>query len=222
MNTLRNVIETQYKDNIEIRCGQTVTKLLHNVDADGSKMVTGVQVNGTTELKADAVILATGGFGCSSLSKDGLMARFRPDLIGTPTTNGAFAQGEGVSMGEEVGADLIDMDKVQLHPTGFINPKDPSNPTKILAPEAIRGCGGILVNNAGKRFVNELDLRSVVAAAIHKNCSNYKSGDYEGPPFAWCILSEPAQKSFGENALSFYKDSLGLFDACKGYKVRHV
>jgi len=219
MNTLRNAIEVQYKDNIEIRCGQSVTKLLHTVDGDGAKTVTGVQVNGNTALLADAVILATGGFGCSGFSKDGMMARYRPDLLGTPTTNGAFAQGDGVSMGEEVGADLIDMDKVQLHPSGFIDPKDPSNPTKILAPEAIRGCGGILVNSSGKRFVNELDLRSVVAAAIQKNGSNFKSGEYEGPPFAWCILSEEAQRSFGEKALGFYKDSLGLFDTCKDYKV---
>lgn len=144
MNTLRNAIETQYQGRIEIRCGQTVTKLLHTVDASsGVKTVTGVQINGTTELLADAVILATGGFGCSAMAGgDGLIARYRPDLMGCPTTNGAFAQGDGVKMGEELGAALVDMDKVQLHPTGFINPKDPSNPTKILAPEAIRGCGG--------------------------------------------------------------------------------
>jgi succinate dehydrogenase/fumarate reductase flavoprotein subunit len=80
-----------------------------------------VVVNGNEELTADAVILATGGFGCSQ-AQDGLMARFRPDLLGTSTTNGGFAQGDGVAMGEELGAELIDMDKVQLHPTGFTDP----------------------------------------------------------------------------------------------------
>lgn len=46
--------------------------------------------------------------------------------------------------------------------------QDPLNPTKVLGPEALRGSGGILVNQKGQRFVNELDLRSVVAAAILK------------------------------------------------------
>lgn len=107
------------------------------------------------------------------------------------------------------------MDKVQLHPTGFINPSDPSNPTKYLAPEAMRGSGGVLVNSDGERFVNELDLRSVVAAAIQKNCSCYETDGYDGPPFAWCILSPEAQELFGKPVLSFYKDKLGLFDACE-------
>ena len=142
VSTLKSAIETDYNDKIKIRCGQTVIKLLHSVNDDDEKTVTGVQVttsdNGILKLYADSVVLATGGFGCSQ-SSDGLMKRFRPDLLGCPTTNGAFAQGDGVKLGEGIGAELIDMDKVQLHPTGFIDPKDPSNSTKILAPEAIRG-----------------------------------------------------------------------------------
>ena len=140
------------------------------------------------------------------------MARFRPDLLPVPTTNGSFAQGDGVVLAEKLGAKLVDMDKVQLHPTGFIDPKDPSNPTKFLAPEAIRGSGGILVNSEGKRFVNELDLRSVVANAINKHGSPYRDGDYEGPSFAWCILAQPAQELFGKASLGFYKDKIGLFE----------
>ena len=216
--TLKDAIDAEYDGKIEVRCGSVVTKLLRSVDDNGVKTITGVEVNGSESIEADAVVLATGGFGCSQDSK-GLMGRFRPDLIGTPTTNGAFAQGDGVILGEGIGAELVDMDKVQLHPTGFIDPKDPSNPTKFLAPEAIRGSGGILVNSQGERFVNELDLRSVVAAAIQKNCSNYKSDEYEGPPFAWCILSEPAQELFGQPVLSFYKGKLGLFEDCEDVKA---
>eukprot|EP00986_Skeletonema_menzelii_P002502 scaffold678_cov146-Skeletonema_menzelii.AAC.10 len=213
-STLRDKIMSEYNEKIEIRCGMNVTKLIHDVDANGVKTVTGVEVNGSEVINADAVILATGGFGCCQ-KEDGLMKRFRPDLIGTATTNGHFAQGDGILLGEGVGAELLDMDKVQLHPTGFINPFDPSNPTKILAPEAIRGSGGILVNSEGKRFVNELDLRSVVAAAIQNNCSAYEDDGYVGPPFAWCILSEEAQKLFGKSVLGFYKDKMGLFDECE-------
>ncbi|KAL7545941.1 hypothetical protein ACHAWF_009295 [Thalassiosira exigua] len=213
-STLKATIDAEYGDRIEVRTGAAVTKLVHAIGADGSKTVTGVEVNGSEVVEADAVVLATGGFGCCQ-SADGLMGRFRPDLIGTPTTNGPFAKGEGVLLGEELGAELVDMDKVQLHPTGFIDPKDPSNPTKYLAPEAIRGSGGILVNSAGKRFVNELDLRSVVAAAIQEHCSPYEADGYVGPPFAWCIIAPPAQELFGAPVLSFYKGRLGLFEECE-------
>eukprot|EP00804_Cyclotella_cryptica_P010809 CCRYP_008746-RD/>CCRYP_008746-RD protein AED:0.03 eAED:0.03 QI:3416/1/1/1/0.75/0.66/9/1129/1048 len=214
-STMRDTICNEYEGKIDIRCGMNVTKLLHNVDANGVKTVTGVEVNGSETIVADAVVLATGGFGCCQ-RKDGLMSRFRPDLLGTPTTNGQFAQGDGVILGEEVGAELVDMDKVQLHPTGFLDPNDPSNPTKFLAPEAIRGSGGVLVNSEGKRFVNELDLRSIVTAGIQKYCSPYKSADgYEGPPFAYCILSQEAQQIFGKPVLSFYKDKLGLLEDCE-------
>mmetsp|Transcript_8536 Transcript_8536/g.19106 ORF Transcript_8536/g.19106 Transcript_8536/m.19106 type:complete len:1257 (+) Transcript_8536:92-3862(+) len=216
--TLKDVIDIQYAGKIEVRCGMNVTKLLYHVGDNGRKTVTGVQVNGNESIEADGVVIATGGFGCCQ-SNDGLMGRFRPDLIGTATTNGAFAQGDGVVLGEALGAELIDMDKVQLHPTGIIDPKDPSNPTKFLAPEALRGSGGILVNSEGKRFVNELDLRSVVAAGIQNDCSNYKSDEYEGPPFAWCILSQQAQELFGKRAISFYRDTLCVFDECDNVKA---
>lgn len=59
-----------------------------------------------------------------------------------------------------------------------------------------------------------MDLRSVVAAGIQNNCSNYLADGYEGPAFAYCILSEEAQELFGRPSLSFYKDRLGLFEEC--------
>jgi flavocytochrome c len=217
MATMKATIEQQYQGKIDIRCSSKVSKLLHNESKDGVKTVFGVEVesNGSHyEEYADSVILATGGFGCG-IAGNRLMARFRPELLGVPTTNGTFAQGDGVLLGETVGAELIDMDKVQLHPTGFIDPKDPCNQTKILAPEAIRGSGGILVNSDGRRFVNELDLRSVVTNAIISNCGRYKDDNYEGPPFAWCILSKASQEIFGQSTIKFYKDKMGLFELCK-------
>mmetsp|Transcript_1240 Transcript_1240/g.3014 ORF Transcript_1240/g.3014 Transcript_1240/m.3014 type:complete len:1213 (-) Transcript_1240:39-3677(-) len=220
MKTLREAVETQYQGKIEIRTRSRVTKILQE---EKSGRVHGVEYDCTDEndsvckhevLEGDAVILTTGGFGCDK-SANSLLQEYRPDLEGIPTTNGPFATGDGVRLGKALGANLIDMDKVQLHPTGFIDPKNPSNPTKFLAPEAIRGSGGILVNCAGERFVNELDLRSVVAAAIQKHGSVYKHEDYVGQPFAWVILSEEAQKLFGLPSLGFYRDRLGLFETCK-------
>jgi len=47
-------------------------------------------------------------------------------------------------MGTAIGAGIVNMDKVQVHPTGFIKLADPFNPTKFLAPEALRGYGYLI------------------------------------------------------------------------------
>ena len=54
---------------------------------------------------------------------------------------------------------------------GIVDPKDPLNPTKFLAPEALRGCGGLLLNQKGERFVNELGLRDHVTGKIFERKS---------------------------------------------------
>lgn len=80
MSALKDVVNNRFEDKIEVRCGMKVTKLIHHVDCNGVKTVTGVEVNENGEtLHADAVVLATGGFGCCQRN-DGLMARFRPDV----------------------------------------------------------------------------------------------------------------------------------------------
>lgn len=81
MSTLREVVDSQYAGKIEVRCGMKVTKLLHHKDTDGVKTVTGVEVNGSQQIFADAVVLTTGGFGCCR-RENGLMSRFRPDVSG--------------------------------------------------------------------------------------------------------------------------------------------
>ena len=169
-------------------------------------------------LMCDAVVLTTGGFGFDH-SSGSLMQQYRPDLVGVPTTNGSFANGDGMRFGAEVGASLIDMDKVQLHPTAFIDPKDPAAHTKYLGPEALRGSGGILLDQKGQRFVNELDLRSVVSNKILEHCEPYVMPDSsQGRPWSWCVLNEEAQEKFGRPMLSFYKDQVGLFEDVEGTK----
>ena len=107
-------------------------------------MVTGVRyTKGGQEhvLEADAVILATGGFGADSHGPGALLTQHAPTLRLLPTTNGAFATGDGVRLGAAAGASLVHMDQVQVHPTGFVDPSQPDNQVKFLAPEALRGCG---------------------------------------------------------------------------------
>jgi succinate dehydrogenase/fumarate reductase flavoprotein subunit len=67
-----------------------------------------------------------------------------------------------------VGGKGIDMDKVQVHPTGLVDPKDPQAKVKFLAAEALRGVGGLLLDSGGDRFIDELEKRDVVSNAMWK------------------------------------------------------
>jgi succinate dehydrogenase / fumarate reductase flavoprotein subunit len=77
--------------------------------------------------------------------------------------------GDGVTLAYEAGADLVDMEMVQFHPTGMVWPEKALG---TLATEAIRGEGGILLNSKGERFMKnyypermELGPRDIVARA---------------------------------------------------------
>lgn len=63
---------------------------------------------------ADGVVFASGGF---AASRD-LLSRYRPDVADLATTNGPWATGDGVRLGTALGASLVHMDQVQVHPTG--------------------------------------------------------------------------------------------------------
>ena len=84
--------------------------------------------------KSRAVVLATGGIG----------------KIYKITSNSWEYTGDGMAMGLEVGADLIDMEMVQFHPTGMVWPPSVRG---ILVTEGVRGDGGTLKNSEGRRFM---------------------------------------------------------------------
>ncbi|KPI86887.1 putative NADH-dependent fumarate reductase [Leptomonas seymouri] len=222
MKTLEKHILTNLKSQVTVMTNVKVTALKHCVskrpDGVELKTVTGVRISTPGEepmsLNADAVILATGGFS-NDHSTASLLQEYAPQLSSFPTTNGVWATGDGVKMARELGVALVDMDKVQLHPTGLLDPKDPANRTKYLGPEALRGSGGILLNKQGERFVNELDLRSVVSQAIIAQDNVYPNSG--GSRFAYCVLNEAAAKLFGKNALGFYWNRLGLFERVENF-----
>ena len=118
------------------------------VVTDGA--VTGVIVEdaeGTqTTYSAGAVILATGGFGANF----DMIGMYRPDLADFVTTNAPGVQGDGMVMAQAAGANLIQMDQIQIHPTVYTE-------TGALIGEAVRGGGGILINMNGERFFDEMD-----------------------------------------------------------------
>merc|ERR1719243_112865 len=101
------------------------------------------------------VILCSGGFG-ADFTGDSLLAKYRPDLLHLPTTNGEHCTGDGIKMGEAIGGKSIDLEWVQVHPTGLVKPDEPDAKIKFLAAEALRGVGGVVIDANGKRFANEL------------------------------------------------------------------
>jgi len=141
-------------------------------------------------LPAEAVILATGGFGANKA----MLEKYSPESAGLATTNGPWATGDVVDLAPKWGAAMVDLEQVQVHPTGFVDPKDPGAGTKFLAPEKLRGVGGIMLNSAGKRFVDELSTRDKVSDALLAQPGKR----------AYLVLSEAMAKDYGMSAIGFY------------------
>lgn len=131
--------------------------------------ITGVtyELNGEAQSLDGPVVLATGGY-AADFGDTSLLQKHRPDTFGLATTNGAHATGDGQKMVMAIGGNGIDMDKVQVHPTGLVDPKDPGSKWKFLAAEALRGEGGLLLNADGDRFCDELGHRDYVSGMMWK------------------------------------------------------
>merc|ERR1719229_1644726 len=139
------------------------------LSADGNACVGLVyEKGGDRYTEFGPVILASGGFG-ADFTSDSLLAKYRPDLMHLPTTNGEHCTGDGIKMGEAIGARTIDLEWVQVHPTGLVKPDDPDAKIKFLAAEALRGVGGLVIDANGKRFANELGRRDYVTGEMWKN-----------------------------------------------------
>eukprot|EP00828_Plagiopyla_frontata_P029655 TRINITY_DN383_c0_g1_i1.p1 TRINITY_DN383_c0_g1~~TRINITY_DN383_c0_g1_i1.p1 ORF type:complete len:402 (+),score=68.42 TRINITY_DN383_c0_g1_i1:505-1710(+) len=168
-------------------------------EIQGIRYINQSQENQTIQTRA--LILACGGF-ANDHTDSSLLSEFAPSLLEVPTTNGLFASGDCIKIARKtVDAHLIDMKEIQLHPTGFIDPAQPNYTTKFLAPEALRGLGGILLNNEGKRFVNELDLRSKVVDKIYENKEKFP---------IYLLVNEQIANTFGSN-FNFYWKVKGIF-----------
>jgi L-aspartate oxidase len=101
---------------------------------------------GPVEVRADHVVLATGGAG----------------QLFSVTTNPPESTGDGVAMALRAGVPTADVEFVQFHPTALHHPAMP----RPLLSEALRGHGALLRDRDGERFVDELAPRDVVSRAM--------------------------------------------------------
>jgi succinate dehydrogenase / fumarate reductase flavoprotein subunit len=134
LEMIRTLQDHGIHQGIDVHMEVTVTRLLK----DGERCVGAFgydrEQGRFRVFKAKAVVIATGGLG-------------RAYLV---TSNSWEGTGDGHSLGYHAGAELVDMEFIQFHPTGMVWPPSVRG---ILVTEGVRGEGGILKNSEGKRFM---------------------------------------------------------------------
>jgi len=174
--------------NIKIYYNSTVIKLLKNKTSNKIYGLKYKKDNSEYTINCKAIILSSGGYG-HDFGGHGLLNEYVPELMNFPSTNGDFSKGSGVKLGREIGADLVDMDKVQVHPTGFVDPKNRYVKDKFLAPELLRGVG----ENCRKQDTDKID-------------------QYE----CFLLMNEEMAIEFG-NHFNYYKDFKGFISEHKNF-----
>jgi succinate dehydrogenase/fumarate reductase flavoprotein subunit len=191
---------------IEVMDNVYITKLLKSKDVNGEGS-TGV---GGTE--SDEVIGALGihtekkeivVFACNSL----ILAAGGYTRVYSVSSSRIFENyGEGVALVYEAGADLVDMEMVQFHPTGMVWPEKALG---TLATEAIRGEGGILLNSKGERFMKkydpermELGPRDVVARANYNEIVNGRGTEHGG---VWLDITHLSKEKILDRLPTMYE-----------------
>ncbi|MEM1872588.1 MAG: FAD-binding protein, partial [Candidatus Nezhaarchaeales archaeon] len=156
------------KRNIRIFEEVMITNLLTSNGAISGAIGLDIKRGELLVFKSKAVVLATGGAG----------------QIYRYTSNPVQATGDGRAMAYRVGAELIDMEMVQFHPTGLAYPPERRG---TLVTEAVRMIGAYLLNNRGERFMKrydpqrmELAKRDVVARAIYTEVREGRGTEWGG------------------------------------------
>ncbi len=135
LEMIRTLQQKAVADGIEVFMELKVLRLVHDTDGTVSGLVGYWRPSGEfVVFRAKAVVMATGGVGKSWLY----------------TSNSWESTGDGHAMSLWAGADLIDMEAVQFHPTGMVWPLSVRG---ILVTEGVRGDGGVLRNSEGRRFM---------------------------------------------------------------------
>jgi succinate dehydrogenase / fumarate reductase flavoprotein subunit len=146
----------------------TVVQLLKDGERCAGAMAYWREQGRFVVFKAKSVVMATGGIG----------------KAWRVTSNSWEYTGDGMALAYEAGAELMDMEFVQFHPTGMVWPPGVQG---ILVTEAVRGEGGLLLNKDYERFMErydpvkkELSTRDVVARAIYTEVKEGRGTEHGG------------------------------------------
>src|SRR6202022_3522992 len=177
LEIIRSLQDKGIHSGIDVFMEYTMTRLLKDAQGRVSGAFGYRREDGRfVVFKARAVVMATGGWG----------------KVFKVTSNSWESTGDGLAMAFEAGAELLDLEFVQFHPTGMVWPPGARG---ILVTEAVRGEGGYLFNNEGKRFMleydpvkKELPSRDVVARSIYKEVQAGRGTPHGGAYLDVCHL----------------------------------
>ena len=168
LELIRTMQEKVLATDAKVYMETTVTKLFKK-DGRVTGALAYTRENGKfIHFKAKAVVMATGGWG----------------RIFKVTSNSWEGTGDGVILSYDAGAELVDMEMMQFHPTGMVWPPGVRG---LLVTEGVRGEGGLLRNSEGNRYMEnydpekmELSTRDVVARANYTEVQEGRGSEHGG------------------------------------------
>jgi succinate dehydrogenase / fumarate reductase flavoprotein subunit len=168
LEMIRTLQDRGVQQGIDVYMECTIARLLKDGDRIAGAFGYWREQGRFVVFKAKSVVIATGGIG----------------KAWKVTSNSWECTGDGMALAYEAGAELLDMEFVQFHPTGMVWPPGVQG---LLVTEAVRGEGGILRNKNGERFMEkydpkrlELSTRDVVARSIYTEVKEGRGSPHGG------------------------------------------
>jgi succinate dehydrogenase / fumarate reductase flavoprotein subunit len=168
LEMIRTLQDRGVQQGIDVYMECTVTRLLTDGGRVAGAFAYWRETGRLVVFKAKSIVIATGGIG----------------KAWRVTSNSWEYTGDGMALAYDAGAELMDMEFVQFHPTGMVWPPGVQG---ILVTEAVRGEGGILRNKLGERFMEkydakrmELSTRDVVARSIYTEVKEGRGTEHGG------------------------------------------
>jgi succinate dehydrogenase / fumarate reductase, flavoprotein subunit len=197
LEMIRTLQDRGVHQGIDVYMECTVTRLLKDGDRIAGAFAYWREQGRFAVFKANSIVIATGGIG----------------KAWKITSNSWEYTGAGMALAYDAGAELMDMEFVQFHPTGMVWPPGVQG---ILVTEAVRGEGGTLRNKDGERFMErydpkkmELSTRDVVARAIYAEVREGRGTEHGG---AFLDISHKPAEYVKRKLPSMYHQFLELAD----------
>jgi succinate dehydrogenase / fumarate reductase flavoprotein subunit len=197
LEMIRTLQDRGVQQGIDVYMECTVTCLLTDAGRVAGAFAYWRESGRLIVFKAKSIVIATGGIG----------------KAWRVTSNSWEYTGDGMTLAYEAGAELMDMEFVQFHPTGMVWPPGVQG---ILVTEAVRGEGGILRNKLGERFMEkydpkrmELSTRDVVARSIYTEVKEGRGTEHGG---AYLDISQKPAEYVKKKLPSMYHQFKELAD----------